>query len=324
MYSRSAGCAFLLCTRAIILFRRSGYLPMPLRARITSALALIVLSAPILLAAVPQSPDAARKLKNRSPHWSPPALDSPVRATSSTPPCALANVLEQAAASTSELVTNLQNFTAQEKVTYQSIDRQGFVLEAGSEAYNYVVIFQHAPGKPVVEESRNPTHGSTLSSVAGQSRGLPELVLMFLPNIQDDYEMKCEGSTDWEGRRTWVVHFQQRPDKPSRTFSFDSWITTYSASLKGHAWIAADSGEVVHLETGLMRPIPATQMHQWSLSIDYAPVRFRTRDVSIWLPEFADAYYDFGDHRTIVYHTFTDFMLFSTQIEQKIEKPKVP
>jgi len=271
-----------------------------------------------------QPQNQEKKVKNRSLHWNPPKLDPPIKGVSVSPPCDLAEVLQRAAASTSELITNLQNFTAQEKIAYQVSDREGFALDAGSGSFDYVVIFERAEGKPLVEESRKPMRGSIMFPAAAQSRGLPEMVLMFLPNLQGDYEMKCEGTTDWGGQRAWVVHFQQRPDKPSRTFSFSGLGAVYSASLKGHAWIAADSGQVVHLETGLMQGVPETRVRQWLLSINYAPVQFRTRDVRIWLPEIADSYYDFGDYREIVYHTFTNFMLFSTQVNQKIENPKIP
>jgi hypothetical protein len=120
------------------------------------------------------------------------------------------------------------------------------------------------------------------------------------------------------------VEFQQRPDRPARTFSFSNPSGSYSAQLKGRAWIAADSGEILHLETGTMQGLPAVHVYHWFLSITYAPVRFQTRDVRVWLPHIADAYSDFGDHRNIVYHTFSDFLLFSVDTDQKIEKPKAP
>jgi hypothetical protein len=236
----------------------------------------------------------------------------------------LPDVLEQAAASTSELITDLQNFSAQERIQYQTKDVQNFVKDASSGTFDYVVIFHHEPGEPIIEESRKPAHGSTLFPAAAESRGLPEMVLMFLTNMQGDYEMKCEGAAEWEGQHAWVIHFQQRPDKPGRTFSFSTLEGTHPANLKGHAWIAADSGQVVHLETGLMEGIPAAGIRQWYLSIDYAPVRFRTKDVSVWLPQIADSYYDYGYEREIVYHTFTDFLLFSVQTDQKVGKPQQP
>ncbi|HEY6387903.1 MAG TPA: hypothetical protein VIX91_19675, partial [Candidatus Acidoferrum sp.] len=161
-----------------------------------------------------QSGDVEKKLKNRSLSWSPPALDSPVHSLASSPPCDLAKVLKQAAARESEQVTNLQNFTAQEKIEYRTSDVQNIVQDLGAETFDYIVVFQQSPGGLLFQEKRNPTHGSSLSGVATQDMGLPEMVLIFLPNMQDDYEMKCEGAVEWGGQLTWVVRFQQRKDKP--------------------------------------------------------------------------------------------------------------
>jgi hypothetical protein len=221
------------------------------------------------------------------------------------------------------MVSNLQNFTAEENITYQSSDRQNFVRDAGSGSYDYVVVFSHNADEPVVDERRSPRHGAS-SPIASSSRGLPEIVLLFLPDLQPDYEMKCNGQLPWDGQPAWLVEFQQRPDHPSRTFGFRTPRGSYSAQLKGRAWIAADSGEVLHLETGLMHGVPAIKIYHMFLSITYGPVRFQSRDVQVWLPHIADVYYDYGELRTIVYHTFSDFLLFSVDTNQKIEKPKSP
>jgi hypothetical protein len=96
----------------------------------------------------------------------------------------------------------------------------------------------------------------------------------------------------------------------------------YPAHLKGRAWIAAGSGEVMHLETGMMESLAAMRVRNWYLSIDYAPVKFRTQNVSIWLPRDVDAYCEFDDYRTITYHTFGSFLLFSVHTDQEIPKPQ--
>lgn len=80
-------------------------------------------------------------------------------------------------------------------------------------------------------------------------------------------------------------------------------------------------GEVIHMETSLMDAIPAASVRRMYLSVDYAAVQFRTQDVRIWLPHAVDAYGDFGDRRTIVNHTFTDFFLYSVRTDDVIGKP---
>jgi len=268
-----------------------------------------------------QSADNDKKLKNRTLAWNPPALDSPIPGLSSSPPCDLNAVLAQAGERTTAMVSNLQNFTAQENISYRSQDLQTFAIQFGSEAYDYVVVFQRHGDKPIVDERRRAPHG-TPSSVAAESRGLPEMVLLFLPAMQPDYEMKCDGQASWDGQPAWLVEFRQRTDRPSRTFGFHTLKGTFPAQLQGRAWIAADSGEVLHLETGLMHAIPAIRMYHLYLSISYAPVRFRTRDVRVWLPRTADVYYDYDELQNIVYHTFSDFLLFSVDTDQKTERPK--
>lgn len=230
----------------------------------------------------------------------------------------------QAGARATEMIDNLQNFAAQEKIAYQTSDREAFVQYAGSETFDYLVIFQPSAAGLVIQESRNPRYGSSLTPAANQDMGLPELILIFLPKMQEDYEMKCEGSTEWQGQPAAVVYFQQRQDKPSRTFSLLVNKAVYPVGLKGRAWIASDSGVVMHMETGLIKEVPPARLKRWYLSIDYAPVQFQTRPVKIWLPEIVDGYGDFADRRSIVYHTFSDFVLFSVDVDQKIGKPKSP
>jgi len=81
---------------------------------------------------------------------------------------------------------------------------------------------------------------------------------------------------------------------------------------------------VVRMETSLMEELPVASVRHGYLSVDYAPVQFRARNVRIWLLQAADAYCNFDDHRAIVYHTFTNFMLFSVQTDQRTEKPQEP
>ena len=269
-----------------------------------------------------QSEHPEKKSKDLALHWDPPALESHIRAIAPTPPCDLSKVLGEAAASESEQVTNLQNFTAQEQIRYQTFDRDGMVQNLGSETFDYIVLFEKSAGGLLFQEKRDPTHGSNFTAEASQDMGLPEIVLIFLPNMQGDYDMKCEGEVEWGGQSTWVVHFLQRKDKPRRTYSFRIHDEVHPAALKGRAWIVAGTGQVVHMETGLMEPVRGVRVQQSYLSLDYAPIQFQAEGVRVWLPKLVQGYCDFGDHRTIVAHTFSDFMLFSVHTDQKIEKPK--
>ena len=279
---------------------------------------------PFGLLAAQQPTEIERKMKSRSPHWDPPDVDAPFHSHSSSPPCELSSVLQQAGARAEDLITNLQNFTAQERIKYVQISNLSRFLDGDQGAFDYTAVLMQHPGGLAVQESLMPEHGSHLFPASTQDVGLPEMALIFGPDLEGDYEMKCDGSADWNGQATWVVHFQQRRDKQSHTVSFGGKDAVHPTKLKGRAWIARDSGEVMHLETGLLEALPAIHVREWYLSIDYAPVQFHTKDVRVWLPQSVDAYCDYGGYRTIIYHTFTNFLLFSVRTNQDLDETKKP
>jgi hypothetical protein len=93
-------------------------------------------------------------------------------------------------------------------------------------------------------------------------KGLPALALIFYPALQTDYEMSCDGFSEWKERPAWIVHFRQIKGKRPRTLTMDTAAEVGAPNrtttelrplrLKGRAWIAVDSGQVMHLETNLV------------------------------------------------------------------------
>lgn len=258
----------------------------------------------------------------RKVYWTPPRVDGPLRSPLSSPQCAIADVLEKAAARANDLAVNLQRFTAQETVKYEASDHQDNYLETSEGIFEYVVDVRDSPTGLAIQESRNPTQGSRLSAAMTQDVALPAIAMIFLPKMRSDYEMSCEGTVEWKRRPTWVIRLEQRKDRPKRTLVFRRRDHVYSGMLRGRAWLTADSGDVAHMELALMEPIEEMKVREWYLSIDYAPVEFRSRDVRVWLPQTADTFYSFDDYRTMLRHTFRDFLLFAVDADQTIGKPK--
>ena len=269
-----------------------------------------------------QSTEIIGRRTYRKVDWNPPRVDAPLRSVLLSPRCTLPDVLEQAATRANDLAANLQRFTAQEKVKYQASDHQDNYRGGGEGTFEYLVDIHESSTGLIVQEKRNPVQGSQLSTVMTQDVALPAIALIFLPKMQSDYDMNCEATVEWKRRPAWVIRFQQRKDRQKRTLAFRTGNHVYPGMLRGRAWIAADSGEVVHMELTLMEPIEEMKVREWYLSIGYAPVQFRTRDARVWLPQTADTFYSFVDYRTMVSHTFSDFLLFAVQTEQTIGKPQ--
>ena len=67
------------------------------------------------------------------------------------------------------------------------------------------------------------------------TRGLATLALIFHPLMRDDYDMTCEGLGQWQDQPTWLVHFQQRTDRPRRIKGYKVGQEIYPVALKGRA-----------------------------------------------------------------------------------------
>jgi hypothetical protein len=263
----------------------------------------------------PQTPASSNK--SQSLVWDPPKIDAKLHAPSDSPPCDTDKVLAQAAARATELIDNLQNFTARERIDFRTFGAGGFgdTRRQSSDSFDYTATIAKRGASFSVDESRKPVPSANLDV------GLPEMALIFFPDLRPDYDMKCEAAGDWNGRAAWIVSFRQRKDRPNQTAAFSGEGHSYPAPLRGRAWVAQDSGVVVHMEIALMHDIPAVNVREWYLSIDYAPVRFRSKDVVVWLPQSAHTWAAFDTDHVVVVHNFSDFFLFSVQTNQEVAPP---
>jgi VWFA-related protein len=271
----------------------------------------------------------SEKARNHESMWSPPDVDRPLKSISAAQTCSLPNVLAHAGDRAQELVDNLQRFAAEETIQYQQLDSVGMMVGAETAKYDYLVTFRQGSAALLIDESRQVSAGGKGLTGGPPDRGLPSLALIFHPYFQGDYDMRCEGLADWEGTPAWVVHFVQRKDKHGHMSAVSTSHGAVPANLKGRAWIAADSYQVLHIETDLAEPLLQQRLYTDAVSINYAPVEFHAQNVQLWLPLSAESFTESdnlvgGTDRSVVKHTFADFVLFSVQSNQTVEKPAQP
>jgi VWFA-related protein len=264
-----------------------------------------------------------RKKKEGAPalDWNPPQVEAPVPSVSTAQPCALPDVLKQAGERAEELVNHLQNFDAHEHISFEQTDSQGMTEKSMEAKFDYLVDFGEHSGHKL-HETRTLVAATGDRDLSGLvDLGLPALAMIFHPALQSDYQTRCEGLSQWNNQPAWVVYFEQRKGKRPRTVSMGTAMNVYPVSLKGRAWIAADSGQIVHLETNLVEGVVVLQLRANAVSVDYGPVKFHSQNAEVWLPQSAVAYTEYYERRTIIRHTFSDFQLFSVRTQQVIQKP---
>jgi VWFA-related protein len=271
-----------------------------------------------------QSSESEKKASGQNAQWAPPKVDAHLKSLSTTPPCDLPNLLQHSGASALAMASNLEKFTSQEHIDYVMLDRAGMVEEYDSGSFDYVYSIEQQKGGAVSREYRTPVKGSHAFRASELDIGEVAIALIFHPDLQTDYEMKCEGVDERSGHLDWVVHFQQRKDKLGRTAQF--WVDKvgYPGSLKGRAWISTENFQVIHLEASLIGELPAIGLQELAFSVDYESVRSPSGNLELWLPNHVVTYWNFDTHRIVLDHTFAGFQFFAIETEQKVQEPKEP
>ena len=257
--------------------------------------------------------------------WIPPDIDEVTPPVAADVPCSLPDVLKPASERVKELVSNLEQFTAIERIEHSQFNSDGAPSRAQIVSYKYLVsIYEPRAGFLNVEETRD---GQDLPATLPKNlatRGLAAFAFVFHPFYAGDFEMSCEGLGQWRGIPAWQIRFAQRPNMFHGFRTYQVGMRRYEVRLKGRAWIAADSFQVLRLESDLLEPLPEIKLQTEHLIIEYSPVDFPKRKLQLWLPKSAELYMDFRGARFFRRHSFSDFLLFAVDLHQRIEDPKEP
>jgi len=254
--------------------------------------------------------------------WMPPDIDESMPPVETVASCPMQQISDETAKRVRAFIDNVNRISATETLDHEVIDRFGLTAKHETRHYGYVEsLMEVKPGMYRVEEYRDGTMGLDVFPERLASLGLGSMVMIFHPVYRDEYEMTCEGLTHWHNREVWQVHFRQRKDKPSRMREYSVGKNVYSVGLRGRAWIATDTFQVVSIETDLVNPLPAIRLAAEHISIDYEPVAFQKKHEELWLPQNAELFFDFNGRRIHRRHHFDDYRLFSVDENQKISAP---
>jgi hypothetical protein len=256
-------------------------------------------------------------------YWSAHELEESVPAVEDGVACPTQRVLKGVGQRMVELVSNLERFSATERVEHFSVAGEDIHGSPQRRKFNYVVtVSRNSTGTFMLEEYRDGQAGPDEFPAHVASLGLPGLALLFHPEVSSDFTFTCEGLGQWGGRAAWQIRFAQRADRPVRMRSYSVNGRTFYVHLEGRAWIDPGSYQVIRLETELAKPIPEIQLALEHIAIDYGLVQFRTQKVQIWLPRDAQLYVDRKNHRYYRKHSFSDYQVFNIDTSQNDQSPK--
>jgi hypothetical protein len=255
--------------------------------------------------------------------WVPPGIDAAIPATDPNVECPVPDILHGTGLRMKQFVGNLEKFTATESVEHFVVDSLGKRQAPTTRDFEYVVmVARDSGGGFALDEFRNGSVDPAQFPARIATQGLPGLALLFHPFLSSDFKFTCEGFGQWAGKPAWQVHFVQRPDRPGRILGYRAAEKYSTLALKGRAWIDPSTYQVLRLETQLIEPLRDMGLTEEHIAVSYQPVRFRSQDQQLWLPETADLYVERQGRRYYRRHTFSHFQLFTVDTTQSIQLAK--
>jgi tetratricopeptide (TPR) repeat protein len=269
------------------------------------------------IASAPELPVVVR-------NWAPPDVDAKEYVVAPDVTCSVDELLQRTEMRTAKLLANFERFMATEHIEHQQLNGSGNAGPVKTRDFTYLVFIQRPKKGPLfLEEVRDGGENLNYFPTTLATKGLVGLgVFLFDPTYEGDVKYKCEGLGAWRGQPAWQVRFEQRKEVVSRLMRWTNRHGTFPVSLKGRVWIAANTYDLLHLETDLREPVPQIELSRDHQVIDYGPVQFEHGGTSLWLPWYAELYMELRGKRYHHRHTLADYKLFSVDTNYAVSAPK--
>jgi tetratricopeptide (TPR) repeat protein len=251
--------------------------------------------------------------------WLPASVDLDKPPVVSGLSCPDQQVIDEAGNRVQELVANVEQFAAVESIDYEKLNDAGSPNFSETRKFDYIAAVSQQPDVVLVDEYRVQRYDLNTQPDRVVDNGFAVLALVFHPSMRDAFQMTCEGLGAWHGKPAWLVHFQQRYDRPNHMQAYLVGTNRYPVNLKGRAWIAGDSFQIMRIESDMMTPMPQISLMAEHTVTEYAPVPFPKRNTNFWLPQSAEVYMQFRGQRIYRKHSFEKYMLFSVDAEDKVQ-----
>jgi hypothetical protein len=249
-------------------------------------------------------------------------VDSVTPPVASGVQCPAERVLAGVTQSVTDLIDNLERFSALRTQVHQQLNLVGESVDRQTRKNRYLAAISHSPSGVQLNEYTQDLSGQGAFSDGIKTRGMLGLALIFHPALSDSYDVQCEGLGEWKGEPAWLLHFRQRPDRPLRLQSFRVGGQEISLALKGRAWVAASRFRILHVEADLVAPVAEVGLRSEHQVAEYGPVEAKKSRLELWLPKDTQTYLELRGHRYLFSDHFDDFRLFSVDTQHEIKAPK--
>ncbi|MBN1568742.1 MAG: tetratricopeptide repeat protein [Acidobacteria bacterium] len=221
---------------------------------------------------------------------------------------------------------SIPNTASLEMVHQERLKKDGKVITALDQEYQYIMLAQSGgPGLGIQEyrstEDGNDAVRSGLKQGLMLTSGFASVSSIFHPVNRNGADFRYLGRKTLDGRQIQIVAFAQRPETAKMVTRFVIDDRSDLALVHGLAFVDAETFRIRRLHTYLLNPLPMVQLLKLATEIQYQEVAFDGHSVPLLLPREVEISVNWRGRYLHNRHTYSDFKLFN--VESKEERKPV-
>jgi len=233
----------------------------------------------------------------------------------------LDKILDRASQRVSDFLDQFSNVKCVEQVTQAKLKPNGKTELEEQSTFDYLVILTNAGGELSLDESRLPVKQATADRKKDismlLSNGFGTLFLVFHPYYAGSFEFTDAGSEMLEGHNARKVHFvHTRNTRSIAALALRG--REYPLELSGDAWVDPETGNILHMETGIGSTLEDVGMKTLQSSVRFAPIAFSKDETVYWFPSEAVVEVETPRQHWRNTHRFNGYKQFSVTTEEHV------
>jgi len=257
-------------------------------------------------------------------HHPPRDLEGLESATDQAP---LNSILSAVGKTVAESFANFPNTSSLEHIHQEKLQRKQKVPTKLDQRFRYLCFTPAQEWGPGFNEYRTDLAGKEATPEGlGEgfmlTSGFASAALVFHPMYQSQSDFRYLGRQKVNGRDTYLVAFAQQPAKARFNGTFKSGTISMATFTQGLAWVDAQSYQITHLRTDLLKPLQELNLERETTEIAYGEVHFNSLTAGFWVPRQVTVTVDWNGKHLRNEHQYSEFQLFQVQATEKVGKPK--
>jgi hypothetical protein len=232
--------------------------------------------------------------------------------------------VDLASSNITSYLNDLAEVTCTEQVSQVKFAPNGKIDFHQESTFDYLVMMDGSQDEFTLNESRLPKQQGATSSKNLPllvTNGFSTLFLIFHPYYRDAFVLTPEADVVEDGQKLSRIHFEHLRGKRTPV-ALAVRGREYPLDITGDAWVDAETGAVVRIESGLAAPMEDIGLRMLHIQINYSSMRLPGSEQTMRYPASAYVEVETKKQHWRNIHLFTNYKRFGVSTEVAVSEKK--